>query len=296
MPARPAPTLVSVVIPARDAATTIAAQLDALGLQEPGCAWEIVVVDNGSTDGTGAAAAHAAPAVPFRVVAAPGGRGPGYARNVGAAAAGGELLAFCDADDEVAADWLAAFVEASARADGLVGRLDFERLNAPRLLGLVGVPRRRTSQPNSGPSLRFGVGANGGNLAVWRDAFEAVGGFDETFCGGSEDKDLGYRLTAAGFGLAEAERAVVHVRLRVALTDRVRQSFRRGREDVHLYVRHAAEGYPRRGLASAGRMVLGLLRDVLRLGDATERVWWWARAARLAGRVVGSVRFRTVYL
>jgi glycosyltransferase involved in cell wall biosynthesis len=85
---------VTVVVPARNAAATLAATLASLLGQEGG-APRVLVVDDASEDGT-AAVARAAGA--HRVLSGPG-RGPGAARNVGIAAADTPLIAFCDADD-----------------------------------------------------------------------------------------------------------------------------------------------------------------------------------------------------
>jgi glycosyltransferase involved in cell wall biosynthesis len=295
--ARPRPHLVSVIVPARDAASTIAWQLVALAAQDVEVPWEVVVVDNGSLDGTIGTVDRQPSRVPRRVVRADARHGPGYARNVGARAAAGDLLVFCDADDLVADGWLHALVAASRDADAVVGALDFERLNRPHLLGSLGAPRPvGVPADEAGTAPRFGIALNGGNFAVWRSAFDAVGGFEESFRGGSEDKDLGYRLTAAGFQLVVEPNATVHVRLRAGFRARVRQAYGRGREDVHLAVRHAAAGYPRRGLLAGVRTLAGLVRDVARLGRSVERVWWWTRLGRLAGRAVGCVRYRAIAL
>ena len=94
---------VSVVIPARNAARTLDAQLQALAAQRFPAEWEVLVSDNGSTDATRAVAVEWAGRIPLlRVIDASARPGASAARNLGAAAAHGELLLFCDADDVVA--------------------------------------------------------------------------------------------------------------------------------------------------------------------------------------------------
>lgn len=97
------PTTVTVVIPAHNARTTIDEQLDALMRQTYDRPFEVLLCDNGSTDGT---AAHVTTrprceAYELRVIDASAVPGASYARNLGAAVATGEFLAFCDADDKV---------------------------------------------------------------------------------------------------------------------------------------------------------------------------------------------------
>jgi glycosyltransferase involved in cell wall biosynthesis len=92
----------SVVIPARNAADTIGVQLESLVRQRFDRPWEVVVVDNGSTDGTRAAVESFADRLPgLRIVDASERQGIGYARNRGVEAACGRLIAYCDADDAV---------------------------------------------------------------------------------------------------------------------------------------------------------------------------------------------------
>ena len=102
MSGRFAPDDLTVVVPARNAAATLASTLASLLAQEGG-APRVLVVDDASEDGT-AAVAQAAGA--HGVLSGPG-RGPGAARNRGIAAAETPLIAFCDADDLWPSDRLA---------------------------------------------------------------------------------------------------------------------------------------------------------------------------------------------
>src|SRR5215204_14430 len=103
----------TVVIPALDAADEIAGQLDALAAQEWDEPWEVVVADNGSTDGTRAVVERYAGRLPgLRVVDASEPAGQAHALNSGVESAGAEAVAFCDTDDEAAPGWVAAMGEA----------------------------------------------------------------------------------------------------------------------------------------------------------------------------------------
>src|SRR5207244_6921026 len=116
-PAQAAPA-VSVVIPVYNAAATLAECLTRL-FQSTFVDFEVVVVDDGSTDQSAAIAAN----FPVHVVPTPGRVGPAAARNVGARAACGAFLFFIDSGVMVAPDTLARLAERYAQGDvdGLIG-------------------------------------------------------------------------------------------------------------------------------------------------------------------------------
>src|SRR5262245_35038573 len=108
----------SVIIPCYNAAETIGDQLEALTCQRWSQLWEVVVVDNKSTDRSRTIVESYQKRLPnLRMINAFERQGQAHARNVGAQVACGESLAFCDADDEVGAEWLAAMGEALSKHD-----------------------------------------------------------------------------------------------------------------------------------------------------------------------------------
>ncbi len=108
---------VSIVMPVYNGEAYIAAAVDGVRAQTFSD-WELIVVDDCSTDGTAqVCAALAATDRRVRVMRPDENRGAGHARNVGLAAAAGEYLAFLDADDAVDADWLERAVGAARRQD-----------------------------------------------------------------------------------------------------------------------------------------------------------------------------------
>ncbi len=224
--------VVSVVIPAYDVADTLGVQLEALTQQTFDRPWEVIVADNGSSDDTLGVAYAFADRLPLRTVDAHSVQGAAHARNVGAREAGAPLLAFVDADDEVAPGWLAAIVAALDGRDAVASRFDLERLNAEDVASTREVPQQKGLNEN-----RFLPHASASGLAVHRHVHDAVGGFDESMLR-LQDTDYCWRLQLAGFTLHYVEDALVHYRLRESVAASTRQSFGYGRFDGHLYHRY----------------------------------------------------------
>ena len=102
----------SVILPCRNGASFLAEQLESLVAQEEPGAWELIVVDNGSTDGSARIAASFDDRLPLTVVSAPERANVAYARNVGARMARADRLAFVDADDRLCPQWVRAITDA----------------------------------------------------------------------------------------------------------------------------------------------------------------------------------------
>ncbi len=191
--------LVSVIIPTRNCGGSIAAALEATVGQRLDGDFEVIVVDNGSDDGTAELAAGFAS--PVRVIRQTN-RGPAEARNRGVAEAAGDLLAFTDGDCIPQPGWLAAGVAACNTADLVQGRVRPVR-GAP--LG----PFDRSIWVESETGLYETA-----NLFVRRPMFEEVGGFAAWFKATDdrpfgEDTWLGWRLRRAGARTAFCAEALV---------------------------------------------------------------------------------------
>jgi len=287
------PAMVSVVIPARNAADLLPFQLAALERQDYEGEWEVVVVDNGSTDDTARATASWAHRLPLRVLGARDKPGVSYARNTGIRSARGDLVVFCDADDEVSTAWLRAMVEASRESDAVGGPLDDTKLNHPAIRSWHSTVLAQAPRPASG----FLPAVPGGNFAVWIDVLESLGGFSEEYTQGAEDTEFCWRLQLAGYRLGFAQQAIVHIRTRDNLRALSRQFFRNGRGVTQLY----------RDYRSLG-MQAGSIRDALKssawlavhapdlLRGRTLRGNWVRAAAIRMGKLAGSIENRTVYL
>jgi glycosyltransferase involved in cell wall biosynthesis len=285
------PRLVSVVIPCLDAAATLPAQLGALAEQRYDGEWEVVVADNGSRDGSREAAVAFVDRLPaLRVVDAGDRRGQAHARNVGAAAARGDVLLFVDADDEVAPGWLAAMAAALAEHAFVACRYDNAALNPAWVRETHLNPQRdgltRYDYPDYLPH------AGGGGLGVRREVHEQVGGFDESLPA-LEDTDYCWRIQRAGHPLAWAGDAVVRIRHRLELRGMFRQGWRTGRWNVAIYRRYRPLGMPRLGLWPGVLRWAGLAArtPLLLLTRAGRARWAWQLGWRL-GRLHGCVAER----
>lgn len=283
----------SVVIPARDAGAWIDGQLAALAAQEVPVGWEVLVADNGSTDDTRARVACWSAHLPARVVDASRRVGINHARNRGAAEARGELLLYCDADDVVQPGWVAAYWAARHRWDVAGGQVDGVTLNDD-------AARRRHPDGRVSRGLAtFGWLPTfmGCNFALHRSTHEELGGFDESFVGGSDDIDLAFRAQLGGRRLGFVPDAVVAYRLRGSLVDAARQHYRYGRSRPHLYRKFRASGMPRRSARHTVRTyALTLARLPAAVVTTGGRARWTVQAAFLAGMLAGSCQERTVYL
>lgn len=189
--------ILSVVTPTHNKRALLERTLAALRAQvlPPGTAWEMVVVDDGSTDGTGAWLAGLPPAGPPLRIVTPGVNvGRARARNLGAGAARGRWLLFIDDDIVAPPGLLAAHLDLLERhpGDGTIGCAVTEPglVDGPHLRYL---DTRGVAKLGAGPApARYFVTQN---AAVPRAAFLEAGGFDETFRSyGFEDMEIAFRL------------------------------------------------------------------------------------------------------
>nr|WP_277351782.1 glycosyltransferase [Antrihabitans stalactiti] len=289
------PQLVSVIIPAYNAKTTIDVQLSGLAEQDYAGIFEVIVSDNGSTDGL---ATHIEQhplrtKLNLRCIDSCAVRGAPFARNAGAAAARGEFLAFCDADDRVHTQWLNALVSAGNIYDSVSGPVEVTTLNSPKVATWRKVgPRDKQEETGFLP---FGLS---GNFGIWRKAFDKVGGFDETLKAG-EDVDFSWRLQLAGLTLGHAPDALIAIRLRDSYSGTWQQAFAYGEAGPRLYRDYRVYGLRRtKPLLLAVFFIALIVRNPLIPTFITRMSTgqWVYYAAFAAGRIKGSIRHRIYFL
>ena len=218
-------------------------------LDYPG--YEVIVVDDGSTDATAAVAASH-PGV--RVISTPNG-GLSRARNVGLAAADGEIVAYLDDDARPEPSWLTHL------ARGLV-LYPNAAIGGPNLAPPGdGLAADCVANAPGGPthvllSDREAEHVPGCNMAFRAQALRAIGGFDETFRIAGDDVDVCWRLQEAGASIGFAPAAVVWHHCRPTLRRYLRQQYQYGRAESLLERKWPAR-YNRRGHATWEGRVYG---------------------------------------
>ncbi len=297
----PDSSFVSIVIPTRNRAKLLKETVDSLLAQDyPANSYEIIVVDDGSTDDTPqkmrAFQAGCDPSVKYvRQPAACANA----ARNAGIRAARGDLIVLADDDIEAPDDWLRALVECAQRnpqADCIGGRIKLRFEGKP--------PRFCGREPFGDTELDLGDEEKetrlvwSANMAVRRSAFERIGLLNESLFVAGDEEEWELRLLDAGGRIIYTPDAWVwHRRTQDDLRfwRMVRVRFRRGRAQV-VFAHAVGRSYRvrtellavARSLAHAARRwcAAGLLTASLQAG----RIWGLCEAS-LANR--GRNRRRT---
>ncbi len=276
----------SVIVPVRNAASTIGACLDSILATDAGdLSFEVVVVDNGSSDATRSVLDGFRARI--RVVTEPR-LGPGAARNAGLRVVEGDVVAFTDADCDVDRHWLIRLTRPIRRGEATVsgGRI----LAFPEGNDLAQFGERIHDHRKAIEYFRPGYVITM-NLAVATETLRAVGGFDERLLR-VEDVDIAYRLSEAGHRPVYVHDARVRHHNRDSLRALAVEAWKHGfysrkvdRLHRDLLDRVAAEerDRPRRPPPP---------EDYSReLPPARERfLWTWFRGWKRAGRAVGALR------
>jgi GT2 family glycosyltransferase len=232
---------VSVVVPTRGRPTALQRCVEALRAQNyPASSLQIVVVDDGGPEPE----LGRLPNDPEVTVIRQHNQGPAAARNLGAREAGGEILAFTDDDCRPRRDWLTHLVQGlSPEPTTMAGGCTVN--------GLAGNVWAQASQDlisflyeafRSSRSLQPFMTTN--NLALQREAFLTIGGFDIGFpLPAAEDRDLSERWAAEVGQLRLVPEAVVDHFHQLNAWSFMRQHHGYGRGAVQLAQRRRARGH-----------------------------------------------------
>ncbi|MEA3377255.1 MAG: glycosyltransferase family 2 protein [Chloroflexota bacterium] len=281
---------VSVVIPNWNGVEHLPTCMDSLRAQTLGDV-EVIVVDNGSVDGSLELLERRYPEV--RVLPLGENRGFAAACNEGMWVARGTVIVLLNNDTEVDPRWLEEVTDALDRHPeaGMVASKmllfhyrdtihtagDFYRVDG--LPGNRGVWQRDEGQYDQE---EYVFGACGGSAAYRRSMLQQVGLLDEDFFYSCEDVDLAWRAQLAGWRCVYAPRAVVYHKLSATGGGRT-ASFYDGRNAIYLLIKD----YPGDLWRTYWRAILG---RQLRIGREALGAWRGAAArARLRGQLAGLV-------
>lgn len=300
----------SVIVPVRNRPEEIRACVASLyRIDFPPTEYEVIVVDNGSTDETARAAMQSG----ARVISE---REPNrcLARNLGAKVARGRWLAFTDSDCEVDKGWLKEFAQAERR---IVGGDDAARVGI--LAGAIRPgPARSTveayiaarkwidqekflssGRPHSPP---FAATAN---LAIRADVFREVGEFDPKLSVAGEDADWCWRAAELGWGIQYVPDAAVIHHHRISTKNLMRQSFNYGLGNADLFSKYRDKWNakvsiePRRYAWALKGLLKSPVTYALGGDDLAMKSAWYdflSNTAQAYGRFVGGVRNKTLVI
>jgi len=228
---------VSIIIPVRDQTSDLADCLESLAvLDYPEERRETIVVDDGSKK----AISRIFTSDKFRIMRFEKSRGPAAARNAGAGIAGGDILAFLDADCVAGEKWLRETVPffkadgigaAGGRVEGYHTKRFLDRYEA--VFSSLNMGNRLTFEGKS--SATFYVPT--ANLLVRRDVFSSLGGFREDMRTG-EDVDFCWRLRDSGRSLLYAPFGAVAHKHRHRLDRMLARRAQYGMSEAPLYRAH----------------------------------------------------------
>lgn len=276
----------SVIIIVRNGANTIRRQLDALAAQEDAPAFEILVIDNGSTDGTAEVVRNwikegIGAATRAAIIDASERAGIPYARNTGAKAAQGRLILWCDADDAVRPEWVKEFCKRVGRG-GAGGRILARRPD--------GSPDHQAF-PNGLTQTEYFPHGGNCNMAVNREDFLALGGYDESLPPyGCEDVDISWRIAESGLPFTYVPEAIVDFNI-TPRGKAIKKTFRAAKARMAVAIRHPQSLVGRRldvstVLGDVARVTVFLPYRMVRPGN-TPRTRWLRNFVAAYGRAAG---------
>lgn len=187
--------IASVIIPVFNGLKTLPLQIKALEKQKTSSLFEILIADNGSTDGLkewlqNEKNHH------LRYIDASEVKGAAYARNKAVREARSEYILFCDADDLVDKFWVSNAVKALTKYPIVTGTAltvfedEFSAIKKPEDGWKKFANLSSDDVYSEAPMGSIAPIILGGNFAIHKSLFEEIGGFDVYFKSGSEDNDL----------------------------------------------------------------------------------------------------------
>jgi glycosyltransferase involved in cell wall biosynthesis len=269
---------VSVVVCAYNAARTMdkcLASLEHLNYPD----YEVIVVNDGSTDRTLAISES----YPYCRIISQENKGLGVARNVGAEAATGEIVAYTDSDCVADPDWL-NYLAGAMEAKGLVacGGPNFPPPEDELVPEAVAVSPGAPCPVLLDDEIAEHIA--GCNMAFRRDVLLGIGGFDAVFRAAGDDVDICWRLQDAGHAIGYSAAATVWHFRRNTVPAYIRQQKGYGKAEALVFAKHPARFNAFGQAKWSGRIY----------GDLSSSMLLWRRPAIYAG-TFGRGLFQTLY-
>ena len=285
----PTPPRFSVIIPTYQRREQVVSALGALTRQQAAASFEVIVVVDGSRDGSADALRELVVDMSLNVLEQPN-RGAASARNRGAAVARGEILLFLDDDMEAHPALLREHARShSEGADVVLGHIPLHPESRANVLSAaVGAwaEERAVNLVKPTTQLTF-YDMLVGQISIRRETFNELGGFDERFTRhgsyGNEDLEFGQRILDRGLSVVFNPRAISWQRYDISPREHLRQWRQTGRADV-IFARKrpdlASSIFVARG--SASRMFRLIWRPTLVLpgvGAVLDAATHWSALA-----------------
>jgi glycosyltransferase involved in cell wall biosynthesis len=294
------PSLVSVVLCCHNGSRTLEAQLAALARQDYAASWELIFVDDRSTDNSVAIAESWSDRLPIRTVPTRLTGQPvglAQARNIGGRAAHGEVLLFCDDDDVADPGWISALAAAAEESAAFGGFDEEELLNELPHMRAWREPLTPGQLPHRFDKLPSPIGNNSGVLT---SVFLDIGGFEAEYSefGSGEEVDFFWRVQLAGYELRYVPNAIMHVRHRSGLRPLARQWYGYGRSSIVLHRRFRHDlGLRRTSRRKTMHVLIGVVRGIPgAIVNERKRGIWVRTTSYSRGQVVGSLVNRVWHL
>jgi GT2 family glycosyltransferase len=232
---------VSFVIPNYQGEKLLRACLQSIYAQETDIPYEIIVVDDGSSDGSVEMVCAVFPTV--KIIANRRNQGPAMSKNIGASKARGDFVAFLDNDVELDPHWLQSiYGRLAAEGDKAGACASHILLNGFRsvlnstggfvdLLGYAwdrGIFEEDTNSFSQNTRVMYACSAA---MLARKAVFDMVGGFDRHYRYLYEDVDLGWRMNACGYSVIYEPTAIAHHHLSSTMG-------RNGLRNLYLYERN----------------------------------------------------------
>jgi len=278
---------VSIIVPAYNAEKTIQKCLNSL-INIDYNSYEIIVVDDGSTDRTWDILKEYSDANDNLVCVRQKNSGPASARNRGVSISNGKIIFFTDSDCIVPESWIKGLLKYfNGSSIGAVGG----SLKPVTIDSIIERFDQRRRENLYGNEKKFVDALPTCNLAVRRSVFEEVGGFDESFkYASAEDYDLCYRIRDKGYAIFyDPEVAVLHYHSQ-NLKSLLKRGYIHGREGVKL---RAKRGYPLyKEFVSLTKVVLLPLTSLKNYSGDLYFIGLLYDSMSYTGKLVGLLKYR----